>query len=39
VAPEQVRRIVAMEETFRGMKTNRVLHADRHELVSFRQLR
>ncbi|MDB5902541.1 MAG: peptidase caspase catalytic subunit p20 [Betaproteobacteria bacterium] len=39
VAPEQVRRIVAMEETFRGMKTNRVLHSDRHELVSFRQLR
>ncbi|MDB5864850.1 MAG: peptidase caspase catalytic subunit p20 [Betaproteobacteria bacterium] len=39
VAPEQVRRIVAMEETFRGVKTNRVILSDRHELVSFRQLR
>ena len=39
VDPARVRRVVAMEETFRGIKTNRVLGAERHELLSFRQLR
>jgi uncharacterized caspase-like protein len=39
VAPEQVRRVVATEETFRNLKTNREFHSERHELVAFRQLR
>lgn len=39
VAPEQVRRVVVTEETFRNLKTNREFHAERHELVAFRQLR
>ena len=39
IAPEQVRRVVVFEETFRGLKTNRVFLSERHELVAFRQLR
>ena len=39
VDPPRVRRVIAMEETFTGLKTNRVFLSERHELVSFRQLR
>ena len=39
VAPGQVRRVIANEETFRGVKTNRTFHSERTELASFRQLR
>ena len=39
IDPARVRRVLAMEETFTGLKTNRVFLSERHELVSFRQLR
>ena len=39
IAPDQVRRLIAVEETFTGLKTNRVFLSNRDELVSFRQLR